>query len=346
MTDYEAGFLNKCAEYGLGADVSMALLEKEAFKVPKGKAVVDSVRKAGGKVRFTASRYWALLSGSDLKRAKGKLDRAVAEEASAKANVRKASRIQDRLNGELERATKKGLPRRKAYNNATAADRVFEQAAKRHRDTEDVLNTAKSIHRAVRDATYVTRGGTAAAGVAGTAGVAKAVSKGRGNKDGQEKKSEAYLRGFAEKCAEYGLDDSQSEKLLKRAYRIGPFRGVNGSVGDTGFSAGFGGGTVHAGIENPGRGGVAVGGHTSRELNHNTAAGAIAGALLGLIREKFRGEDEKKHYLRSVLLGSLLGGGAGGAYTLATSAPSVVDAVSGLLGKAKGKVDQVGDAIG
>lgn len=78
-------------------------------------------------------------------------------------------------------------------------------------------------------------------------------------------------------------------------------------------------------------GGATLAGSASPKMLRNAAIGAGAGALAGLIREKFKGEDKKKKYLKSLLLGAIYGGGAGAAGTMIFNSPDYSKKMKGLL---------------
>lgn len=81
-------------------------------------------------------------------------------------------------------------------------------------------------------------------------------------------------------------------------------------------------GNYHAGVGvvSP-SGSLVAGGNATPRLVGNTAIGAGVGAIAGLVREKLKGDDKKKRYLKSLLLGALYGGGAGAAGTMMFHTP-------------------------
>lgn len=107
--------------------------------------------------------------------------------------------------------------------------------------------------------------------------------------------------------------------MVKEAFNVG----LDVGKARIGIGAGkdiLGNYTAGAGAASP-SGGVALVGNASPKLLRNAAIGAGAGALAGLIREKFKGEDKKKKYLKSLLLGALAGGGVGAAGTMVFNSP-------------------------
>lgn len=119
------------------------------------------------------------------------------------------------------------------------------------------------------------------------------------------------------------------KSMLKQAFdaglNVGKMRVGGGVVKDV-----LGDYHAGAGIVSP-SGSLVVGGHATPKLVGNAALGAGAGALIGLLREKFKGEDKKKKYLKALLLGALYGGGAGAAGTMMFHTPDYSAKVKKLL---------------
>lgn len=125
-------------------------------------------------------------------------------------------------------------------------------------------------------------------------------------------------------------------------YRMNVCKSMLKQAFDAGLNVGkmrIGGGVVKdvlgdyhggVGVVSP-SGSLVVGGHATPKLVGNAALGAGAGALIGLLREKFKDEDKKKNYLKSLLLGALYGGGAGAAGTMIFNSPDYSKKMKGLL---------------
>lgn len=94
-------------------------------------------------------------------------------------------------------------------------------------------------------------------------------------------------------------------------------------------------------------GGVALMAKATPTTLRNAAIGAGAGALAGLVREKLKGEDKKKKYLKSLLVGALAGGGLGATGTMIFDSPDYSKRIKKLMKKgqaepeAEKKIDYV-----
>ena len=121
-----------------------------------------------------------------------------------------------------------------------------------------------------------------------------------------------YEQGFYKVAARYGS---------------GHALGVSaGGVRQGKYGAGYlsGHGVNTAGFASP---------HISGNLNlsnavvNNTLLGAGLGAAAGLGREAMKGDNERKHYLKSLLTFLLVGGATGLAATAVGNAPDMVDKI-------------------
>lgn len=129
----------------------------------------------------------------------------------------------------------------------------------------------------------------------------------------------------------FGLDPTLYTLALKKSAAVNA--GLNVGKMRVGVGAGkdlLGNYNAGAGVVSP-SGGLALMGSANPKLLRNAALGAGAGALAGLIREKFKGDDKKKKYLKSLLLGALYGGGAGAAGTMIFNSPDYSKKMNGLL---------------
>lgn len=167
---YLRGFAEKCAEYGLDADVSMALLEKEAFKVkvPGKAAIREGAKRVGDSLRT----YWGHLSGKTARRA-GEAKDAVGKNLEQARNEVRRHHTRENVRREVELL----------YQDAEAA-----KAFRKAKHTRNVV-----------------RGRTAAGvAVAGGGGGVVAATRG-GRKGGQEKKSshDPGMRKVAEVLAAF-----------------------------------------------------------------------------------------------------------------------------------------------
>ena len=129
-----------------------------------------------------------------------------------------------------------------------------------------------------------------------------------------------YERGFMNKCAEYGVDGLFMLKYAASASGLG-FNVGAGSLGGIkgGYATGHGMNTAGFGSRN---GGISV--SLSDAAINNGLLGAGIGAVSGITREALRDDNERKHYLKSLLRGILYGGGIGLASTVIGGIPDIV----------------------